>query len=371
MLMRKLKSLGSPEPRNNSKFSAIIDRIKPVTSRGLVLVPLFWSCLMRQSVYLTVFVLAAMFGSAPAASQPISDYPNKPIRLVVPFPAGGVVDFFARLVAQKMSERMGQPVVVDNRAGAAGIIGFEHVAKAAPDGYTLVMGSTGTAAINPALYRKLPYDVKRDFVAATLIGTGPVLIAVHPSVPAKSIRELIALAKAKPGQLNYGSAGSGSTSHLSAELFQLMAGVKLAHIPYKGSAPGITALVAGEISVYIENVPVFIPHLQTGRIRALGVSGDVRYPALPDVPTVAEGGLKGYDAAGWWGLFAPAGTPKGVLDRLHTEISAIVALSDVRERMVAQGALPSDIGGEQLAAFLAAEQMKWARVVQESGARID
>ena len=291
--------------------------------------------------------------------------------MVAPFPAGGVLDFFARITAQKLSERMGQQVVVENRAGAAGIIGFEHVAKSAPDGYTLVVGSAGTIGINPSLYAKLPFDVNRDFAGVTLIATGPVMIAVHPSLPAKSLRELIALARARPGELNYASAGSGTTAHLSTELLSLLAGVKLTHVPYKGSGPAAAAFVGGEVGVYVENIPVFIPHLPTRRVRALAVSGDTRFPTLPDIPTAAESGLKGYDAAGWWGIFVPAATPKEVIARLHAEIAAVVALPDVRERMLDQGAVPSGIGGEKFAAFVRAEQSKWARVVKESGARVE
>lgn len=313
--------------------------------------------------------VAVLFISA--ATVDAQTYPVKPIRLVAPFPAGGVLDVFARISAQKMSERMGQQVVVDNRAGAAGIIGCEYVAKSAPDGYTLLMGSAGTVGINPFLYNKLPYDPVRDFTGVALIGTGPVLIAVHPSVPARSIGELIALAKAKPGELNYGTAGSGTTSHLSTELLRLLAGIRLTHVPYKGSGPAVAAFVGGEVGVYVENIPVFVPHMQSGRVRALGVSGERRFPSLPDVPTVTEGGLKGYDAAGWWGVFAPAATPKDVVARLHSEISAIVALPDVRERMQAQGAVPSGIGDEKFAAFVRAEQTKWSRVVKESGARVE
>ncbi len=315
--------------------------------------------------------VVAVLGATAALAQPASGYPGRPIRLVAPFPAGGVLDFFARITAQKLSERMGQQVVVENRAGAAGIIGFEYVAKSAPDGYTLVDGSAGTIGINPSLYAKLPFDVNRDFVGVTLIGTGPVLIAVHPSLPAQSLRELITLAKARPGELNYASAGSGTTAHLSTELLGLLAGVKLTHVPYKGSGPAVAAFVGGEVGVYVENIPVFIPHLQTGRVRALAVSGESRFPTLPKIPTAAESGLKGYDAAGWWGIFVPAATPKEVIARLHAEIAAVVAMPDVRERMLEQGAVPSGAGGEKFAAFVRAEQAKWARVVKESGARVE
>ena len=315
--------------------------------------------------------IVATFAATLSCAQTAATYPNKPVRLVAPFPAGGVLDLFARITAQKMSDRMGQQIIVDNRAGAAGIIGFEFVAKSAPDGYTLVVGSAGTVGINPSLYSKLPFDVNRDFVAIALIGTGPVLVAVHPSLPVKSIRELIALAKARPGDLNYASAGSGTTAHLSSELFAMLAGIKLTHVPYKGSGPAVAAFVGGEVGIYIENIPVFLPHIQSGRVRALGVSGEKRFPTLPDLPTVGEGGLKNYDAAGWWGVFAPTGMPRELVARLHAEVAAIIALSDVRERMLAQGALPSGIGDEKFAAFIRADQAKWARVVKESGARVD
>ncbi|HEV7390216.1 MAG TPA: tripartite tricarboxylate transporter substrate binding protein [Burkholderiales bacterium] len=325
----------------------------------------------RAAVAIAFVGTVATLAATPTFSQTAASYPSKPIRLVAPFPAGGVLDLFARITAQKMSERMGRQVIVDNRAGASGIIGFEYVARSAPDGYTLVVGSAGTIGINPSLYAKLPFDVNRDFVGVALIGTGPVLVAVHPTVPAKSIRELIALAKARPGEMNYGSAGNGTTAHLSTELFALLAGVKLTHVPYKGSGPAAAGFVGGEVGLYIENIPVFIPYLENGRVRALGVSGEKRFPSLPQIPTVVEGGLKGYNAAGWWGVFAPTGTPKEIIARLHSEIAAIVAASDVRERMLAQGALPSGIGDEKLAAFVRDEQAKWARAVKESGARVE
>jgi tripartite-type tricarboxylate transporter receptor subunit TctC len=325
----------------------------------------------RSAIARAIIGMAVMLAATPTFSQTATAYPSKTIRLVAPFPAGGVLDLFARITAQKMSERMGRQVIVDNRAGASGIIGFEYVARSAPDGYTLVVGSAGTMGINPSLYAKLPFDVNRDFVGVALIGMGPVLVAVHPTVPAKSIRELIALAKARPGELNFGSAGNGTTAHLSTELFALLAGVKLTHVPYKGSAPAVAGFVGGEVGLYIENIPVFVPYLENGRVRALGVSGEKRFPTLPRIPTVAEGGLKGYDAAGWWGVLAPSGTPKEIVARLHSEIAAIVAANDVRERMLASGALPSGIGGEQFAAFVRAEQVKWARAVKESGARVE
>lgn len=326
---------------------------------------------MPAAISAGIFGFVVALGAMPTFGQTTSGYPGKPIRLVAPFPAGGVLDFFARITAQKMSERMGQQVVVENRAGAAGIIGFEYVAKSAPDGYTLLVGSAGTIGINPSLYAKLPFDVNRDFIGVALIATGPVMIAVHPSLPAKSVRELIALARMRPGALNYATAGSGTTSHLSTELFGLLAGIKLTHVPYKGSGPAAAAFVGGEVGVYIENIPVFIPYLQSGRLRALGVSGETRFPTLPQIPTVTEGGQKGYDAAGWWGIFVPAGTPKDVVGRLHTEVAAIVELPDVRERMLEQGAIPSGIGGEKFAAFVRAEQLKWGKVVRASGARVD
>jgi tripartite-type tricarboxylate transporter receptor subunit TctC len=318
-----------------------------------------------------ILAIVAAVCTTESLAQQAASYPTRPIRLVAPFPAGGVLDFFSRITAQKMSERMGQQVVVENRAGAAGIIGFEYVAKSAPDGYTLVVGSAGTIGINPSLYAKLPFDVNRDFAGVTLIATGPVMIAVHPSLPAKSVGELIALARSRPGALNYASAGSGTTAHLSSELFALLAGVKLTHVPYKGSGPAAAAFVGGEVGIYIENIPVFIPYLQAKRVRALAVSGESRFPTLPDIPTAAEGGLKGYDAAGWWGIFVPAATPKEVVARLHSEISAVAAMPDVRERMLEQGGVPSGIGGEKFAAFVRADQTRWARVVKESGARVE
>jgi tripartite-type tricarboxylate transporter receptor subunit TctC len=298
-------------------------------------------------------------------------YPSKPIRLVVPFPAGGVLDVFARITALRLGEQIGQQVVVDNRAGASGIIGTELAAKAPPDGYTLLMGSAGPLTINPGLYSKLPYATERDFTPVALVGTGPVLIAVHPSLPVRSVRELIALARQRPGQLTYASAGSGSTAHLATEHFRRTAGVDMLHVPYKGSGPAMAELVGGQVSLMIENIPVFTPHMTSGRIRVLAVGAARRFPTLPEIPTAAESGLAGYDAAGWWGVMAPAATPKEIIARLHAEISAVVKLPDVRDRLLGQGAEPSGLGGTAFADFIRGESAKWAKTIRESGARVD
>ena len=318
--------------------------------------------------YLHLLVALAIPAVPIAHAQP---FPSKPIRLIVSFPAGGVLDVFARITAQRLGEQLGQQVVVDNRAGASGIIGTELAAKAPPDGYTLLMGSAGPLAINPGLYSKLPYATERDFVPVTLIGTGPVLIGVHPSLPVRSVRDLVALARQRPGQLVYASAGSGSTSHLATEHFRRTAGVDMLHVPYKGSGPAVTELVGGQVSMMIENIPIFTPHMANGRIRVRAVGAARRCPTLPEIPTAAESGLAGYDAAGWWGVMAPAATPREIVARLHTELSAVVKVPDVRDRLLSQGAEPSGLGGTAFADFIRGESAKWLKTIRESGARVE
>jgi tripartite-type tricarboxylate transporter receptor subunit TctC len=298
-------------------------------------------------------------------------FPAKPIRLIVPFPAGGVLDVFARITAQRLGEQIGQQVVVDNRAGASGIIGTELAARAAPDGYTLLMGSAGPLTINPGLYSKLPYATERDFVPVTLVGTGPVLIATHPSLPVRSVRDLVSLARQRPGQLAYASAGSGSTSHLATELFRRMAGADVLHVPYKGAASAVSELIGGQVSLMIENIPVFTPHMKSGRVRVLAVAAQRRFPSLPEVPTAAQSGLANYDAAGWWGVMAPIGTPRDIVASLHKEIAAVIGVPEVRDRLLAQGAEPAGLGGAEFADFIRRETAKWMKVIRESGARVE
>jgi tripartite-type tricarboxylate transporter receptor subunit TctC len=298
------------------------------------------------------------------------NYPTKPVRFVVGFPAGGATDVVARTISQKLGESLGQPVLVDNRAGAASNIGAELVANSPKDGHTIFMGTVSTS-INPSLYKKLPYDPLRDFTAVSRVSSTPFLFVVHPSLPARSVKEFIALAKTKPGELNYGSAGSGSGGHLFVEMFGSMARVKLMHVPYKGAAPATTATLSGETIFMFDNIVTTLPLARAGKLRALAVSTATRSAAASEMPTIAEAGVPGYDANAWFGVFAPAGTPPAVINRLNTEIVRIVKLPEMRERFLALGAEPVGSTSEQFAAFFRNEVAKWAKVVKESGAQVD
>jgi tripartite-type tricarboxylate transporter receptor subunit TctC len=298
-------------------------------------------------------------------------YPAKPIRLVVPFPPGGATDILARAVAQKLTDAWGQPVVVDNRPGAGGNIGSELVAKAAADGYTLEMGTVGTHAINASLYAKMPYDHVKDFAPVILVAGVPNVLEVNPSLPVNTVQELIAYAKANPGKLNFASSGNGTSIHLSGELFKVMAGVQMTHIPYKGSGPALQDLIGGQVQLMFDNLPPSLPQIKAGKLRALAVTSSTRSPALPDTPTIAESGLPGYEASSWFGVLAPAGTPPAIIAKLNTEIAAWLATPEAKDRMLALGA---NIGGgspEDFAKHIAAETAKWQKVVKESGAKVD
>ncbi len=298
-------------------------------------------------------------------------YPAKVIRLVVPGPPAGGADILARTVAQKLTETWGQQVIVDNRAGASGIIGSEFTAKAPPDGYTLMVGHSGTHAINAGLYSKLPYDPVRNFTPITLVAITPNILVVHPSLPARSVRDLIAFAKARAGQITYASAGVGFSQHLAGELFASMAGLKMVHVPYKGSAPGMTDLIGGHVSLMFPNIPAAFPHIQSGRLRALGVTSLKRSSAVPAVPTIAESGLPGYEAVAWFGIFGPAGLPQDIVSRLNGEIVKIIAQPEVREQITRQGGDPGGNSPDEFAAFVKAEIAKWARVIKQSGAKAE
>jgi tripartite-type tricarboxylate transporter receptor subunit TctC len=298
-------------------------------------------------------------------------YPTKPIRMIVPFPAGGTTDILARSVGQKLGEAVGRQVIIDNRPGAGGNIGSDMVAKAAPDGYTLLMGTVGTHAINASLYAKMPYDHIQDFAPITLVAAVPNVLVVNPSVEAKSVRELIALAKAKPGQLSFASSGNGTSIHLSGELFKTMAGIDMLHVPYKGSAPALTDLIGGQVNLMFDNLPSSLPHIKAGKLRALAVTSGKRSPALPDVPTIAEAGLPGFEASSWFGVFAPAGTPKEIITRLNMEIVKALTSPELKERLAAQGAEAVGNSPEQFAAHIRSETAKWAKVVKASGATVD
>jgi len=297
-------------------------------------------------------------------------YPAKPIRVVVPFPVGGIADIYARLIGNRWTELWGQPVVVENRTGAGGNIAAELVAKSAPDGYTLVMGSVGTHAVNVTLFSKLPYDPVRDFAPVALAVDAEGLLAVHPSVPANNVPELIALARAKPGSLNYASAGAGTASHLAGELFKTMAKVDMAHVPYKGNVPAITDLLAGQTSLIFATMPTVLPHTRAGKLRALATTGDARAAATPELPTVAET-LPGFVVNNWVGLFAPASTPSDIVGRLNAETRNFMQSKDIAARLSAEGARFIPMTPEQFGAFVKAEIAKWAPVVRASGAKAD
>jgi len=298
-------------------------------------------------------------------------YPNRPIRIVVPFPPGGGADSTARILGQKLTERWGQQVLVDNRSGAAGNIGTELVARAAPDGYTLGIGVNGTHAINPSLYPKLGFDPVRDFAPVVLALSVPALLFVHPSLPAASVQQLVALAKSRPGELNYASGGLGSPPHVMAELFASMAGIKLGHVPYKGAAPAAIDVIAGFVPMMFDNLVSGLPHVRGGRVRALGVTSLERSPVVPAIPTIAESGLPGYQAVTWIAVFAPAGTPREIVTRLNAEIVAILATQEVRERLAAMGATVGGGTPEQLAALLRDDLQRWAQVIKAANIRLE
>jgi tripartite-type tricarboxylate transporter receptor subunit TctC len=291
--------------------------------------------------------------------------------MVVPFPPGGFSDLFARIIGGKMHESWGQPVLVENRPGAGGSIGTDIVAKSAPDGYSLVMGTIGTHAINATLFSKLPYDPIRDFAAVAFVVEAEGLLVVHPSVPAKSVQELVALARSRPDELTVSSAGAGTTSHLASELFRTMTGTKLIHVPYKGNAPAITGLLSGESSMLFATLPTVLPQVQAGRLRGIAVLGAKRSVAVPQFPTLAEAGLKGFEVNNWTGLFAAAGTPAAVIAKLNAESNRIMQLPEVQSRLPREGLRHVAMTAEQFAGFVRAEKDKWAPLVKASGAKAD
>ncbi len=290
---------------------------------------------------------------------------------MVPFPAGGPLDIVARALGQELNRAWGQPVIVDNRPGAGGNIGAELVARSPADGYTILMGAVSTHAINPSLYAKLPYDPVRDFAPVTLITSVPNVLVVHPAVPARNVRELIALAKAKPGQLNFASGSTGSAGHLAGELFKTMARVDMAHIPYKGASPAVADLLAGHVSLMFDNLASALPNVSAARVRALAVTTVRRSPFLPGVPTLDESGLRGFDIGTWFGVFAPAATPAEIVVRLHAEIDRILRTPAMRERLAALGAEPQPDTPEHFAAFVKRELAKYAPIIKASGAKVD
>ena len=320
---------------------------------------------MRIRATLLLAALSAACGAHADA------YPSRPIRFVVAFPPGGGTDIIARSIAQKLSERVSQQVLVDNRPGAGGNIGTEIVAKSAPDGYTMLMGSAGPLAINASLFKTMPFDPQHDLAPVTLAASTPNVLVVHPSLGVTTVKELIALAKNSPGRINFASSGFGTPAQLAGELFNSMAGVKLVHVPYKGAAPALADLLGGQVQLMFSTMPPALPHVKDGKLRALAVTSLKRSPAAPELPTLAEAGLPGFEANTWHGVVLPAGAPAEVIAKLNREIVAILHLPDVVERLSAQGAEPVGSTPEEFAAYIRSETAKWAKVVRESGAKAE
>ncbi len=326
-------------------------------------VPAFAGMTMKVAVG----ALAAMLATTTAFAQ---TYPSKPIRIVVPYPPGGFNDTLGRTLAAKFTESWGQPAVVENKPGGNTLIGSDYVAKSAPDGYTLLVVAFPFSVV-PSLFKTMPYDTVKDFAPVILAATSPNLLVVNPQLPVKSVGELVALAKAKPGTLSYASTGNGSSNHISMELFKTLAGVDIVHIPYKGSAPAVTDLLGGQVMLMFDNVPNVLPQVKAGRLRALGTSGAQRSALAPDVPTVAEAGVPGYELMVWFGLVAPAGTPREVVQKLNAEVAKILAMPDVRERFMAQGVEPLGSTPEQFGEHIKAQMAKWSQVVRDAGVKAE
>jgi tripartite-type tricarboxylate transporter receptor subunit TctC len=307
----------------------------------------------------------------PTLDTQAQPYPSKPIRFVVPYPAGGPLDSVARLLGQKVSESTHQPVIVNNKPGAGGNIGADAVAKAPPDGYTILMGAVATHAINPTLYASIPYDPIKDFIPVTQIASTPNVLVVNPAVPAGNVREFIAYAKANPGKLNFGSGSTGSAGHLAGELFKAMAGIDMTHVPYKGAAPAMNDLIGGQIQLMFDNLASSLAQVRAGKVRALAVTTAKRSALAPELPTIAESGLPGFDINTWFGIFVPARTPHEIVERLHAEFTKALAAPDIRERMLNLGAEPVGGSSAEFAAYIRAESGKYARIIKASGARAD
>jgi len=326
--------------------------------------------LSSHNLLAVVLAVAVAFGVVAPFATGQSTYPTRPVRLVVPFPAGGTTDIIARATAQKLSEAWGQQVIVDNRPGAGGNVGSELVAKSAPDGYTLLMGTVGTHAINPSLYAKMPYDHVKDFVPVILVAGVPNVLVVNPELPVKSVPELIAYAKANPGKLNFASSGNGTSIHLSGELFKAMTGVQMTHVPYKGSAPALTDLVGGQVQLMFDNLPSSLAFIKAGKLRALAVTSTARAAALPDVPTVGDF-VPGFEASSWFGILAPAGTPPAIIAKINGEATKWLATPEAKDKLTAQGANVAGGSPQDFAKHIQAETAKWAKVVKDSGAKVD
>ena len=315
------------------------------------------------------FAVLLAAAASPASAQ--GGYPAKPVRVVIAFASGGSTDILGRLFSQKLSASLGQQFVVDNRAGAGGTIGTELVARAAPDGYTLKFGSTSSLAVSPNLYPKLAFDILRDFTPVAQVATASFVLAIHPSLPVKSVPELIALAKSKPGQINFASSGSGSSLHLCAEYLKYLAKIDLTHVPYKGVGPAMPDLISGQVQLLFSDMAPFVPFVKAGRLRVLAVSTAQRSKLYPELPTIAESGVPGYDLAGWYGIVAPAGTPRLTVERLHAESMKAMRAPDVAERYATLGVEPVEGTPEQFGAYIRAELGKWADIIKRSGAKLE
>lgn len=314
-----------------------------------------------------LIVCAAVF----AGSAQAQTYPVKPVRFVVPAPPGSTPDFLARIIGQKLTEKWGQSVLVETVLGASGNIATDRVAKSPPDGYTLLFNTIGPIAINLNLFGKLPYDPVKDFTPITMVAITPNIVCVHPSLPAKSLKQLIALIKSNPGKLHYGSAGSGTTPHLSGELLNVMANVKAVHIPYRSSAQMVIDVIGGQVEFTIHNAPSVLPFIQSGKLRALAITSEKREPYAPELPTMAEAGLPGFVVHAWFGVIAPSGTPSAIIARIHDDVVRVIEMNDVRERFMTQAAEPVGSKPEEYAAYIASEIVKWSKIVKESGATLD
>ncbi|MFN4349845.1 MAG: Bug family tripartite tricarboxylate transporter substrate binding protein [Hylemonella sp.] len=320
---------------------------------------------MRKTLGL---LLSALLLSLTAAAQ---TFPSKPVRIVIGFPAGGPLDQHARLLSERLQAVLGQPVLIDYKSGAGGTVGAQEVMKSAPDGHTLLLANTGTMVINPALYSKLPYGTLKDFVPIARTAMQPLALLVNPKVPVTTLKEFMDYTRARPGQVNYGSAGNGGISHLVPEMFKTATGLFMVHIPYRGSAPAFTDLMAGQVQFMAESIPQAAAYHKQGKVRALAVTSRERNPALPDIPTVIESGLQGFEVVGFYGFLAPAGTPKDVVAKLSEAFRQVMTQPELRSRMISQGADPAFLGAEDFARFLGAEMPRWAAAVQKSGARLD
>ena len=320
----------------------------------------------NKTVRTALAVLSLAIGTTAMAA-----YPDKPIKVVIGFPAGGPLDQHARLLTDKLQAVLGQPLIVDYKPGAGGSVGADAVAKSPADGYTLMLANTGVAVINGALYSKLPYNTQRDFVPIARTAMQPLALLVTPKLPVQNLRQFVDYAKARPGQVNYGSAGNGGISHLVPEMFKTATGIFMVHIPYRGSAPAFTDLMGGQVQFMAESIPQAANYHKQGKVRALAVTSAARNPALPDIPTVIESGIKGFEVVGFYGFLAPAGTPKDVVARLSDAFRQVLSTPEVRERMVSQGADPAFLGSEDFAKFLATETPRWEKAVKASGARMD